>query len=364
MAGLLAIARYGRLLGNFTNWWGDFNHEEAVFSNVPDETYSGRFTHGYPWQVEIPELKAQRRHDPPKQIDKPIKPVRRKLPIGIHPVVIPGEKKASLTRGRRGPPTPFKHMPTYYATPNQGDRRYYNQTGRVPHKRWYRKQMAPRRVYRRVANARTGGFQHVEKKFETFEFDGSIGTTVAGSESSPTTEGSLTSIAAGDGPTHRDGRHIKVVGIYIRGQVLFAADAADAAQPLGDYVRLLVILDTQTNGSTFNAEDVLADTTDTDLDTLAFRNLEYIQRFRILKDIYVKRPYMAMTGTVGTPSYAASGVMVPFKINLPFKTPLQVNFTNTTAVIGNCVDNSVHVIAIACRDSNNLRYVARTRFIG
>lgn len=205
----------------------------------------------------------------------------------------------------------------------------------------------------------------VEMKYKTYEYDGAIVQTVAGAEADPATFLCLSAVAQGDGESDRDGKQIRVTGIYMRGQVLFAADSASSALPLGDYVRILIICDTQTNGAQFNAEDVLADTTDTDLDSLALRNLQYTQRFTILKDETIARPYIGFTGTVATPSYAAGGVMVPFKINIPFKTNIPVNFNTTTGVIGAVVDNSIHVIAIAGgRASNQLRYIARMRYIG
>lgn len=204
----------------------------------------------------------------------------------------------------------------------------------------------------------------MEKKFATFEYEGTIVNTVAGASADPATALSLTAIAAGDGPTHRDGRHIKVLGVFLRGQVLFSALSPSVDIPLGDYVRIAIVLDTQTNGAQLSVPDVFSDVTDTDLDTMAFRNLEYTQRFKVLKDFVVRRPYMPVVAPTGT-TYASSGTMVPWKVNLSFmKRPLQINYTNTSADISNCVDNSIHVIAMAVRNDNVLRYVARTRFVG
>lgn len=363
---IFTAIRLARLAAKATGFLSGTGFEDPIFSHVPDEF-------GWKEDFQIPDQPIWGPGERPKKRPAPEPPLltlpkKRKLPPSR--VFIPEDplkkyrKLPEKVIVKPQPPVRRPGMGRVYTTPTKADQEYFRRTGKVPHKRFLIKTYK-RGNYMKRKGARSGGYLQQEKKFATFEYDGSVPATIAGSEASPPTEGSLTSIAAGDGPTNRDGRHVEVVGIYIRGYILFGADPASAGQPLGDHVRLLVVLDEQTNGAALNAEDVLAETADTDLDSLAFRNLEYTGRFRVLKDITIRRPYMAMTGTVATPSYAASGVTVPFKINLPMaKKPLKINYTSTTAVIANCVDNSIHMIAIAVRSTNTLRYVCRTRFVG
>ena len=209
-----------------------------------------------------------------------------------------------------------------------------------------------------ISNNRIGGFLGIEKKFIDYEYDAAVVDTVAGSEADPATALSLTATAQGDGESNRDGRKVRLVSVHMRGHIQFEAVADGTA---AEYVRILVVHDKQTNGAQFNAEDVLKDPTNADLDTDAFRNLQYTQRFTVMKDFWVRSGNRTYAFDSNTPAGAA----VPFKVNINLGN-MPVTYTGSTAAIGSIADNSIHVMAICNEGSSNatLKYLSRCRFVG
>lgn len=227
-------------------------------------------------------------------------------------------------------------------------------------KKAYRPSMYKKRAIARISNARTGGFLGLEKKFVDYEYDAAVVQTVASAEADPATALCLNVSAQGDGPSEHDGRQAVIKSIEIRGTVLFSG--TDAATPAeSGYVRILVLLDKQTNGAQFNSEDVLKDPTDADLDSDAMRNLEFIERFQVLRDMTIHSGDRSSIWD-GT-SAPTEATYKPFKIFIPLKN-LVCNFTSTTAAIANVKDNSIHVMAIGEGGAAILRYVSRCRFFG
>lgn len=221
--------------------------------------------------------------------------------------------------------------------------------------------VSAKKAAERRLNVRIGGFLGIEKKFVDYEYDAAVVQTVASSEADPATALCLNVTAQGDGPSEHDGRSQRALSVEIKGQVTWSAtDAATPSEP--GYVRILVVHDRQTNGAQFNAEDVLDDPTDADLDTLAMRNVEFEKRFRILKDIIVKKPNNGSFVWDGT-SAPSEAAYAPFKIFCKLN-GMVTNYTSTTAAIANIKDNSIHVMAIGEGGAAVLRYISRVRFYG
>lgn len=219
---------------------------------------------------------------------------------------------------------------------------------------------APYRRQRGV-NYRIGGFLGKEVKYVDHLYDAATSTTIQGSEADPATALALNATAQGDGENSRDGRHAQFSSLHIRGVLTWAANANATTPEVPGFVRLMVVLDTQTNGAQFSAEDVLEDTGDDDLDAVSLRNLQNTQRFKVLKDIYLRRPTLVGSFDGTSTDYAACNQ--PFAIDLS-KLSIKTTYSGSTAVIGAIADNSVHVIAI--RNGTNactLRYTSRMRFI-
>lgn len=205
----------------------------------------------------------------------------------------------------------------------------------------------------------------MERKFKDDKYESTIAQTIGGSEADPNDQSPaqkcLNGISQGDGEQNRDGRAYTILSIHIRGYVLFGAQIAATT---ADHVRLLLILDTQTNGAQFNAEDVLDNASgDNDLQTVAFRNLEYTQRFRVLQDFTIRKPVQAQSAG-GNNTINSTAATKPFVCNYKFKKGLKVLSTGTAGTVANIVDNSLHMIAISVNNTNTLRYISRVRFVG
>ncbi len=210
------------------------------------------------------------------------------------------------------------------------------------------------------ANRRTGGFRFLEKKFyDTSIVNTATSTTWAAVEDA--TADTISAVAQGDGESDRDGRVYEIHSLHIRG--IISSDLSEgAASPINDsFVRIAVVLDTQTNGAQLTATAVHE--TGGTPDYLSFRNLQNTGRFKILYDkSFVIKPQSMNEGAVN--SFAGNSAFRQFIINKTFKTPIKVRCTGTTAVVGSIADNSLHVIAISDVTTNNITYKSRIRFTG
>lgn len=219
----------------------------------------------------------------------------------------------------------------------------------------------------RASNLRTGGFEGLEKKFVDYEVTkGNMADTVASSEVDPTTVNCLNAIAQGDGESQRDGRRCTLTSVHVQGYVRFKSDVLSGGTPDIGRVRLALVLDTQTNGAQFNAEDVFIEPTDGTLATCTFRNLQYQKRFRVLASKVVDLRSQAGAGPDAGFLYWSPDI-ASFEFHKEFKSGLQVNHSGTTASVASITDNSLHMIAILDGGSNadaSLSYVSRVRFIG
>lgn len=220
----------------------------------------------------------------------------------------------------------------------------------------------PRSNFRR--NARTGGFLGIEKKFVDYEYGPTaISATWAGAEADPTTALCLNVNAQGDGQNQHEGRQYKCTRLQMRGAVHRDATATQTIISDGWVVRIIVVLDTQTNGAQLNAEDVMVEETAATLAPLHFRNLQYAKRFRVLKDFMFKMdPGNAVNNAAAT-TVSVAGISHIFKLNIPLNFP-PVNSVGTTAAIASVQDYSIHVIACATLTGLELSYSSRVRFYG
>lgn len=231
-----------------------------------------------------------------------------------------------------------------------------------PETRLTRRKFEPSTTFRarRRPNLRTGGFLGIEYKF----IDQTVALTAvsadwAGGELDPV--GGVNCIGActqGTGESNRDGRQINVKSIQIQGYALrpLASDSADPISP--GYIKIALVQDTQTNGTQLNAEDVYNSGT---LDEVAFRNLEYTRRFRVLGTAEVF-PYVQATMTDGANTASCQGNLCPFSIR--WKGNVSVNFSGNAGTIADIMDNSFHIIAAGNVSTDQVCYNSRVRFIG
>lgn len=211
---------------------------------------------------------------------------------------------------------------------------------------------------RRFLNQRIGGFLGIEKKYlDSFKTSTAVGQAWAGGEYDPAAN-CLCYPQKGTGPTNRDGDHIVMKSIHIRGDIRMPTegDTADITGPI-QYC-IMLVLDKQTNGAQLSAEDVM---TDTEPQEHSFRNLQYGKRFTILKDwrgvIY---PTAAFTDGANTGSQA--GNARNFGCNLNVNIP--VDFKGDAGNVADIVDNSLHIIACTNALGLEMKYASRVRFVG
>lgn len=200
----------------------------------------------------------------------------------------------------------------------------------------------------------------MELKYVDYTYDGVAVNTVAGSEADPATALSLSAIAQGDTETTRDGRKVVLKSYDIRGQVRIDSIASEVTIEIPNFIRVLLVLDKQTNGAQFNSEDVLEDTTN--YDGLSHRNLQYERRFKVLKDqTWILKPHPGGLNGAGSAQVTGGDVAV-FHWTGNFTLP--VNYSGDTAVVASIVDQSLHMICIGSQNNGALQYKSRVRFVG
>ncbi len=228
-----------------------------------------------------------------------------------------------------------------------------------------RRMLKARRRRTARLNIRTGGFLGREMKFlDTALTGATLSATWTGGELDPAVFLGLSCVAQGNSEIQRIGRKYTVHSIHIKGFIQVSALEAQPA-PIADQItRLILVVDQQTNGAQLDAESVIV-SAGAGTDVNAFRNLEFTHRFRVLKDKFIR----VGVGNHGTNegavnSFANSQFLIPFKFNHSFKPGLQVIASDTSAIIADMVDNSIHLIGCSTAATNTITYTARCRFTG
>lgn len=230
----------------------------------------------------------------------------------------------------------------------------------------YRRSNAIKSANRRAAlNQRTGGYLGIEKKFLDTAFSGALTapTDATGGETDPSTFLSLTSIAQGDGESNRDGRKCMVQSVYVTGIILQAALVNQTTPKTSTNCCVYLVQDTQTCGAQLDSEKVFVNPGGiSNTASNLLHNLQYSSRFKVLDKAMIDMSQM-QTSWDGT-NLEQNGNQYPF--TLSWSGAMPVTFSNTTGVIANVVDNSIHVIAF-CGNTGTvptLQYNARCRFTG
>lgn len=174
----------------------------------------------------------------------------------------------------------------------------------------------------------------------------------------------LSSPGQGDDAQSRDGRKISIKNVQVKGTILRGASEDAVNPPQGEKVFVALVLDTQTNGAQLNSEDVYKNLAADASGTVApLRNLlTGGDRFRILKSEMFDMDCPSVSVEADN-LHSTAGVSATFDWFLEMK-DLPVHFNSTTNVVGNVVDNSIHVVAFSIAGLCTLAYNARIRFVG
>lgn len=142
----------------------------------------------------------------------------------------------------------------------------------------------------------------------------------------------------------RIGRKVKMLKVKITGMIYANPQAAQTAADPATKIRLLVVMDQQTNAGPMTSAMLLNDASAANATINSFQNPNNFGRFRVLKDKswIMQNPGMEQNGVT---TFEQNGLKIPFKCNINFKTPVDVHFNATNG--GTCadiIDNSLHII--------------------
>jgi len=161
----------------------------------------------------------------------------------------------------------------------------------------------------------------------------------------------LNGVAAGTDFTQRVGRKFTMKSIWLK---YFLNPLTTTATPAGDLVRVMVIYDTQTNGTIPAVTDVLATA-----NVLSSINLNNRDRFKIIHDKW--HSMNPSNYAVGVPTAGAPVV----KFQKFFKVlNLETIFSGTAATVGSIATGAMFSLLIsAANNQSNLNLDVRFRFI-
>lgn len=192
-------------------------------------------------------------------------------------------------------------------------------------------------------------------------------TDASGGEHDPTpTKLCLNCVPQDETESGRDGRKMSMKYISVFGLISTAPLANETDLSEQAHAVISLVMDTQTNGAQLASENVFVNPSANAAGVVShFRNLQYIERFKVLKTIHIALPIPSASSDAAG-SYDTQGTSVRFSMNVPLN-DIQVNFTSTTEAIANIVDNSLHIIAYSLDTGSpavKLTYNARLRFVG
>lgn len=160
----------------------------------------------------------------------------------------------------------------------------------------------------------------------------------------------------------RVGRKITILKVKVHGTIIINTQAAQPTADAAAKVRLVLVLDQQTNAAQMTGAQLFNDGTGATTVIQAFQNPNNFGRFRVLKDKMIQLGNLNLTGSPTAGDVIQSGMKVNFKFAVNFKKPIVVHFNATNGgTVADIVDNSLHLVAAT--DSNalspNLTYYSR-----
>lgn len=233
---------------------------------------------------------------------------------------------------------------------------------KMPRRKSYRKSGYKKSYARRTSRRRYKKADYAaartEKKFKDTERDGvAFATTWAPMED--TTQKTLSAVELIPTESGRVGRAYYIESVHITGEVFMNSQTAQTTPRPQVYVRLSLVLDKQTNGAQLLGSNVYDESGSKNW--LAFRNLQFTQRFSILKTrTLIIKPELTPQGTAN--QFANGSPSIPFKFHHIFKTPLKVICSADDDVIASITDNSLHLMGVSSNSLALLHMQSRIRF--
>lgn len=225
---------------------------------------------------------------------------------------------------------------------------------------------AKRAGYGSVQRARGAAVQGEMKYFDTEKQSTAIAacttTWVAGTMMDPTTTINLGDAAIATPQclfapkvsaalNGRIGRKCKVFSIKIRGYIFVTTQAAQAAADPMSIIRLMLVLDKQTNATQMTGAQLINDAGAAGTTLNAFQNPNNFGRFNVLKQKIIPVGNPGGFNDAATTG-ATNGISKPFKMTFKFRSPIVVNFNATNGgTVADIIDNSFHIVA-GCDNTN------------
>lgn len=207
--------------------------------------------------------------------------------------------------------------------------------------------------YRTVARTRGVYSKGEMKYFDTQRASTALAATtttwVAGTILDPATFNTFCAPTVGAAINQRIGREIKLHKWKIHGQFFIPAQSLQSTADSAPKIRLILVMDTQTNAAQMTSAQLMADGSAADTTINSFQNLANFGRFRVLKDkmLTITNPAIA-NDTGATGGVIQNALKRNFKVNYRFKYPVSVRFNATNGgSIADIVDNSLHLIVAA-----------------
>lgn len=194
-----------------------------------------------------------------------------------------------------------------------------------------------------------------EKKFLDYTVTHTVLNTAAGVEINTD---NMMAPGQGSGASQRIGRKIYVHGLQLQGRLHYTAlqhaNANDNFTYDHDYVKLVVVLDTQANntgsaGTVTGWSGIFNDVSGAD-NMSEFRNLEKIGRYRVLEQKLIKPPPAVITYsddvTAGKDKMHTAGADKYFDYYWKPRQPLVVHFNGSTPGSADIADNLIRLLII------------------
>lgn len=205
-----------------------------------------------------------------------------------------------------------------------------------------------------------------ERKYFDAEYSNAVTavtTSWAGCEADPTTLNTLFAPSLGTDYNNRNGRKVSVLAVKIRGHIVCANQLNQTAAEFPSSVRMLCILDQQTNATQFNAEDVLSSGAASQAANM-FQNPAFFGRFKVLRDKRFKfeNPGISWDGT----NLEQNGLIKNFEWVFKFKKPIVVHYNSTNGgTVADVIDKSFHIMCGTYSSllAPQLDYKVRTTFM-
>lgn len=188
------------------------------------------------------------------------------------------------------------------------------------------------------------------------------GASWANCEQDPATLLTLFAPIQGDDIINRQAKRCFVKSVKVKGFVTVPQQTAQTVADGSSITRVILYQSTRTNGTQPQAEEVIASGSATTNNVAAFQNTNGFGKFKILKDKYFQRGNNTIAGVTG--SVEQSGSQLPFKFNIKFNKPVEVNFQTNGGTIASVIDNSFHMIAATNNTTlaQTLTYKSRVSF--